>query len=222
MCDLPGCPNGDSDPIEITDENRMAMRVEATSAAIQMLNHFLRGWSTGAQGILEDVSRRWGFAGVTRVMYVMAQACVIMPMPEDSPLKRATPKTIVERLTQVTGAEIAEGLALQAITFGDQVQAAFKETIDLARKGHAHEDAFNTRFDQITDAEGIPEPLIQSLMMNATVVFSAAQRDENTSALDQFQSAVREGIDLDAHDEEAALEVQALIDLFNQDDAAGH
>lgn len=222
MCNLPGCPNGDSEPIELTDENRSAMRVEATSAAIQMLNHYVRGWSQGADGILADISDKWGFVGVTRVMYVLAQAIVILPMPEDSPLKPATPESIKERLRMVAGEEAADHAAVQMIAFGEQVTAAFRETVALARRGHEHEDAFTTRFDQITDAENITGPLIKSIMLYATVSFAAAQRDDNTFALDQFQSACRAGIDLGQHDEEAALELAELTALFHLDDADGH
>lgn len=223
MCDMPGCPaNGGDEPIELTEENRAHMRVEATSAAIQMLNMFVRGWSNGAEGILSDISNKWGFTGVTRCVYVLAQAVVILPVPEDSPLKAATPDSIRARIAKLAGEEIAEHVALQMITFGDQVQAAFKEVIALARKGHEHEEYFTTRFDQITDAENMLQPLIQSFMMHATVVFAAAQREENTFALDQFQSACRAGIDLGKHDEEAAQELQDLAAMFKLDDADGH
>lgn len=222
MCDLPGCPNGDSEPIELTDENRPAMRVEATSAALHMLNHYVRGWSQGADGILADISDKWGFAGVTRVMYIFAQAVAILPMPEDSPLQPATPQSIRERIARVAGEEAAEHLAVQMVAFGEQVTAAFKESVALAARGHEHEAAFTARFDQITDAENVVGPLLKSLMLYATVVFAAAQRDSNIFALDQFQSACRAGMDLGAHDEDAARELAELTELFNMKEADGH
>lgn len=218
MCEIPGCPNGSDEPIELTDENRAYMRVEATAAALNMLTMFCKGWTNGAEGILSDISGKWGFVAVTRCVYVLAQAVAILPEPKDSPLKKATPDSIREKLKKMAGEEFAEHVALQMITFGDQVQAAFKEVIAMARKGEGHEEEFTRRFDEITDAENIMQPLIQAVMLHSTVVFSAAMRDDNTPALDQFQSAVRAGLDLD-EDGEVAKEVADLTTVFNLDDA---
>lgn len=221
MCDLPGCPNNGSEPIELTDENRAYMRVEASSAALHMLTLFARGWNNAANGVLEDISDKWGFIGITRTVYVLTQGIAILPAPEDSPLlQRATPDTIRARLREATGDSFAEHVALQMISFGDQVHAALKEIIALAGQGPAHEEKFNTRFDEITDAENMLQPLVQSVLMQATVVYVAAMRDKNTSALDQYQAACRAGLDLGKHDEAAAKEVEDLTALlhFGEDD----
>jgi hypothetical protein len=215
---MPGCPsNDDSQPIELTDENRAHMKVEATAAALMLLTLYARGWLDGAHGVLADISSKWGFVGVTRVVFCLAQTVAILPVPEDSPLKDATPASIRAKLTRLAGEEMAEHVADQLISFGDQVQSAFKELVAIARKGatDADEDTFNTRFDTITDQDNMMQPLIEGVIMHAAVVFTAAQREGNTFALDQLQAACRAGLDLGKHDEETAKEIADLTALLH-------
>lgn len=214
MCDLPGCPNNDDDePEEITPENRNRMRLECTSAAMHCMTVFARGWTQGAQGILADISDRWGFTGITRSMYCLASAAGILPTPE-AKLIRATPDTIREKITKVAGPEAAESMTAQMVVMGDQVNSAFKELSSLAAQGREAE--FNARFDKVTDQDNMLQPLLATLMMCGSVAFHEAQVADNTFALDQLQTAVRQDLELGDDD---AKEIADLTALLNGPDA---
>lgn len=218
MCDLPGCPsNSDDAPLEITDENRPVMRLETASAGLTCLELFAKGWTSGAQGVLSDISDKWGFDGVTRVVYCISLACAHLPMPDDNPLQRATPDTIREKLTSVAGEEVADQMTVHMVTVGDQVFSAFEEMVGLARKGE--EERFTARFDTVTDQENMLQPLIATILMHGGFVFMHAQRTRNVAALDRLQSAVRHGMDLGTHDEEAARQLADLQASFELPDA---
>lgn len=217
MCDLPGCPsNNNNVPPEITDENRPAMRVEASSAAIKILEVFSRGWTSGAQGILSDIGDSWGFEGISRVMYCVTLASALLPMPKDA-IQRATATSIKENLTRVAGEEVADQMAHHMITVGDQVFAAHQELTKLATSGT--EDDWHERFDKITDQENMFQPLVSTVMVHGAVAFREAHRERNAAALDQLQAAVREGVDLGRHDQKAQDEIAALQACFALDDA---
>lgn len=218
MCDKPDCPaNDDYEPMEVTDENRNYMRVEATSAAQHVLELFARGWGNGAHGIISDISDKWGFEGVTRMVYIVTRAIAILPVPEDSPLKMATPETINRRIREAAGNDIADHVALQMATFSEQVMAAFKEVTELGRKGDEHEEYFIRRFDEITDQEHMTQPLIQSLILHATVVLAAARKARNVFALDQFKQACASGLDLSgAGGRDEVADLNALLNLPDQ------
>lgn len=217
MCNLPGCPsNRDDMPPEVTDENRPAMRVEASSAAIKILEVFSRGWTGGAQGILSDIGDSWGFEGISRVMYCVCLSSALLPMPENG-IQRATAASIRENLARVAGEEVADQMAHHMITVGDQVFAAHEELRTLAATGT--EDAWHARFDKITDQENMFQPLVSTVMVHGAVVFREAHRTKNAAALDQLQAAVRNGIDLGRHDQKAQDEIAALQACFAMDDA---
>lgn len=215
MCDLPGCPANDDQPEEITPENRNRMRLECTSAAMHSMSLFAKGWTQGAQGVLADISDSWGFEGITRTMYCLSLAAGILPRPKDL-LVRATPESIREKLTKVAGEEVAASMTTHMVVVGDQVNAAFEELCAIAVKGE--EERFSDRFDAVTDQPNMLQPLLATLMMYGSMSFSAAQRNENTFALDQLQTAMRVGIELGENDE-ARAEVDALKAAFDLPDA---
>lgn len=215
MCNLPGCPAGDDQPEEITPENLNRMRLECTSATMHTMSLFAKGWTQGAQGVLADISDTWGFPGITRVMYCLSLTAGILPTPKDAVI-RATPESIREKLTKVAGEEVADSMTTHMMVVGDQINAAFEELRSLAVKGD--EAAFDTRFDTVTDQENVLQPLLATLMMYGSMSFAAAQREENTSALDQLQTAMRIGLDLGSNDE-ARAEVDALKAAFDLPDA---
>lgn len=218
MCDMPGCPsNRDDRPPEVTEETRPAMRVEASSAALKILEVFARGWTNGAEGILSDISDSWGFEGISRVMYCLSLSCAILPMPDDAPLKRATSSDIRNSLARVAGEEVADQMAHHMVTVGDQVFSAFEEMKSLAVKGT--EDDWHQRFDTVTDQENMLQPLVNTIMIHGAVVFREAQRERNAAALDQLQAAVRAGLDMGSHDRKAAEEIASLNAAFELDDA---
>lgn len=216
MCDLPGCPsnNDDDEPLEITDANRPVMRLETSSAGLSCLDLFSKGWTQGAQGVLADISEKWGFPGVSRVIYCLSLACATLPMPKDNPLQRADASTIREKLTSVAGEEVASQMTTHMVTVGDQVFSAFEEMVAIAKAGN--EDRFHDRFDTVTDQKNMLQPLIATILMHSGYVYMHAQKEGNVPALEQLQAAVRSGMDLGTHDEEAARQVadlKAMLDL---------
>jgi len=218
MCDLPGCPsNSDDDPLEITDENRPVMVLETTSAGLSCLDLFAKGWTSGAQGVLSDISEKWGFEGVSRVVWCLALACATLPMPDDNPLQRADSKSIRAKLTSVAGEEVADQMTAHMVTVGDQVFGAFEEMVSIARSGD--EARFHDRFDTVTDQRDMLQPLIATIMMHGGFVYMHAQRAQNISALEQLQTAVRQGVDLGKHAGQTAKEIADLTALLELPDA---
>jgi hypothetical protein len=217
MCDLPGCPsNGSEGPEEVTDDNRPRMRLEVTAASLSILSTMSRGWQQGAFGIVSDIGDKWGFEGLTRMAYCLALTRAICPEPDDGSLQRATPDSIRERIASVAGDEEADRMTTRMVTLGDQVHSAFDELVGIAR--NQQEDHFNKRFDAITDAEDMPQPLISTLLMTAAICFASVQRTDNVFALDQVQTALRAGVPTG---DEAGEEIANLAAMFDLPDAPG-
>lgn len=210
MCDHPACPDNGGQPLPINDETEPMMRVEASSAALHCLSFVAKGWMSASHGLLQDQSAKWGFPGVTRMAWVMATACSILPKPADSPVTWSSPASMEERLTDEDGNPVPKELIAHLTVVSDQAQSAFKELVALSTSGT--EDAFATRFDTITDQENLIQPLLAGLMANAGVHFVSAHRDGHTAALDQFQAAVRAGLPLDDEDDQVD-HLKALYDL---------
>jgi hypothetical protein len=214
MCDLPGCPAGD-EPLDVTSDNEQQFHVECTSAATQIMKMFRLGWTNGTQGVLSDISEKWGFPGITRVMYSLCGACAVLPRPDDV-MTRATPQSIREKLARVTGEEVEDQMVTSMMVAGDQVFAAFEECVALARQGD--KTRFTERFDEVTDQENMLHPLVSSAVMVAGASLHHAERGQNTSALDQLQTFLAQDLDLDEYTgRRPASDLQAMFDLPDAD-----
>lgn len=210
MCDHPACPDGGGDPLPITEETEPLMRVESTTAALHALLFIAKGWMSASHGLIQDQSAKWGFAAVTRMTWVMATACAILPKPEKPPVAWSSPTEMAERLTTEDGHPAPKEVITHLTVISDQAQSAFNELVGMATT--ATEEAFAERFDTITDQENLINPLLSGLLANAGIQFVTAHRDEQVSALDQFQAAVRAGLPLD--DEGGEVDhLKALYDL---------
>lgn len=221
MCDRPSCPgNPNRVPEEINEENRPIMRAEVTLAGMHILDHSGRMWVDGAQGLVSDMSTRWGFDAVSRIAYMLCMALATLPSPVAEDPEEQVSFNVSERIARYAqGDEVPPEVAAQLMNMGDQVDAAQRELIALAAPNAAlGEDGFNERFDTVTDQPNMIQPLLTTLLVRAGLHYAYARQQRNTSALDQFAKAchhnVYEGV---ARDEQE--EIAAMTEAFNLPDA---
>jgi hypothetical protein len=215
VCSHEGCPGYDPNDERDDDEpDPRTLRVECSTGTLEMLRLLVRGWNRGAQGLLGDLSDKYGFAGLTRIVYVLNLAVGLMPGPENPPDLFTDGKKL-EAMLRADGRQNVTEMMAAFRHHSDQAKQAFAELTALGAQQREHE--FNARFDTITDVNSLIQPLVEAFLHRAATHYDHTLRHQLTPAMDQFQAALRHGMDLNDVHPEAAQEIADLNRLLDMD-----
>ncbi|HEY9014134.1 MAG TPA: hypothetical protein VIM84_03605 [Gemmatimonadales bacterium] len=209
MCEHPDCITFTPDPND--PQYTQMLLVQCTTAALQALRLLRNGWTQATQGITNDVADRYGFAGITRMVWVYANAIALLPAPQNPPRMSLALQKMAEEMADKME-EVPLGFVSRVINLEDQLDAARTELLGLAKAGSY--DRFADRLDEITDADMITTPLVTTLTLSATAHLANTAEDTPTACMDQFLTACQNGLSQQPADEDEKAMRAAINSIF--------